>query len=204
MEINREAEFRKENNLNDLPDEELILEFQQNGTERAFEILVQRYKNPLTNYVFRYLGDYEACVDVVQETMIKVYRYKDSYSSIAKFSTWIYTIAGNLAKTEYRRRRRRSFLSINDYGEEHKTFDIPDESYRPDIITDSGIKDKIIQEALMKVKDAYREAVILRDVQGMTYEEISVILGVNEGTVKSRINRGRVQLQELLKDIYNE
>jgi len=190
--------------LQELSDEELILEFQKNNTEGAFNILVQRYKNPLTNYVFRFLGDYEACADVVQETMIKVYRYKDTYSSVAKFSTWVYTIAGNLARTEYRRQRRRNIFSISDYGEEHKTYDLPDESYRPDVATDSGIKDEIIQKALLKVKEAYREAVILRDIEGMTYEEIAEILGVNEGTVKSRINRGRAQLQELLKDIYNE
>ena len=191
-------------NLRELSDEELILEFQKNNLEAAFEILVQRYKNPLTNFVFRFLGDYESCNDVVQETMIKVYRYKDTYSSVAKFSTWVYTIAGNLAKSEYRRQRRRNLFSINDYGEEHSTYDLPDESYRPDVVTDSGIKDEIIQKALMKVKETYREAVILRDIQGMSYEEISEILGVNEGTVKSRINRGRAQLQELLKDIYNE
>jgi len=190
--------------LRELSDEELILEFQKNNTEDAFNILVQRYKNPLTNFVFRFLGDYEACADVVQETMIKVYRYKDSYSSVAKFSTWVYTIAGNLARTEYRRQRRRNIFSINDYGEEHKTYDLPDESSRPDVITDSGIKDEIIQKALGKVKETYREAVILRDIQGMSYEEISEILGVNEGTVKSRINRGRAQLQELLKGIYKE
>jgi len=190
--------------LRELSDEELILEFQKNNTEDAFNILVQRYKNPLTNFVFRFLGDYESCNDVVQETMIKVYRYKDSYSSVAKFSTWIYTIAGNLARTEYRRQRRRNLFSINDYGEEHKTFDLPDETNRPDVATDSGIKDEIIQKALLKVKETYREAVILRDIQGMSYEEISEILGVNEGTVKSRINRGRAQLQELLKGIYKE
>ena len=190
--------------LRELSDEELILEFQKNDKEDAFNILVQRYKNPLTNFVFRFLGDYEACNDVVQETMIKVYRYKDSYSSVAKFSTWIYTIAGNLARTEYRRQRRQNIFSINDYGEEHQTYDLPDESYRPDVITDSGIKDEIIQKALMNVKETYREAVILRDIQGLSYEEISEILGISEGTVKSRINRGRAQLQELLKSIYKE
>jgi len=190
--------------LRELSDEELILEFQKNNTEDAFNILVQRYKNPLTNFVFRFLGDYTACADVVQETMIKVYRYKDSYSSVAKFSTWVYTIAGNLARTEYRRQRRQNIFSINDYGEEHQTYDLPDETYRPDVATDSGIKDEIIQKALLKVKETYREAVILRDIQGLSYEEISEILGVNEGTVKSRINRGRAQLQELLKSIYKE
>jgi RNA polymerase sigma-70 factor, ECF subfamily len=193
-----------EHNLNDFSDEELILDFQQNNTIRAYEILVQRYKNPLTNYVFRFLGDYEACVDIVQETMIKVYRNKDSYKSIAKFSTWIYTIAGNLARTEYQRRRRRTILSLNSYGEDEENLDIPDENYRPDQITDSGIKDEIIQKALLKVSPVYRQMVVLRDIQELTYEEIAEITGTNVGTVKSRINRGRAQLQKLLKDIYNE
>jgi len=191
-------------NFRELSDEELILEFQKNNTEDAFNILVRRYKNPLTNFVFRFLGDYESCADVVQETMIKVYRYKDAYNTVAKFSTWVYTIAGNLARTEYRRQRRQNIFSISDYGEEHQTYDLPDETYRPDVATDSGIKDEIIQKALLKVKETYREAVILRDIQGLSYEEISEILGVNEGTVKSRINRGRAQLQKLLKGIYKE
>jgi RNA polymerase sigma-70 factor, ECF subfamily len=190
--------------LNDLTDEELILEFQLNNTVKAFEILVQRYKNPLTNYIFRFLGDYETCADIVQETMIKVYKNKDSYKSIAKFSTWIYTIAGNLARTEYQRRKRRNIFSINSYGEDDETFDIPDESARPDVITDSGIKEEIIQKALMKVSDSYREMVVLRDIQDLSYEEIAEVTGITVGTVKSRINRGRNQLQKLLKDIYKE
>ena len=190
--------------LSDLTDEELILEFQQNNTVKAYEILVQRYKNPLTNYIYRFLGDYEACADIVQETMIKVYRNKDSYKSIARFSTWIYTIAGNLARTEYQRRKRRNIFSISSYGEDDETFDIPDESARPDVITDSGIKNEIIQKALLKVSDSYREMVILRDIQEMSYEEIAEVTGITVGTVKSRINRGRTQLQKLLKDIYKE
>ena len=195
----------EERDLNKLSDEELILEFQRNDNVKAYEILVKRYKNPLVNYVFRFLGDYELCLDIVQETMVKVYRYKDSYSSIAKFSTWIYTIAGNLARTEYQRRKRRKVFSINAYGEnKDEDYEIPDESYMPDQITDSGIKDKIIHDALIKVSDAYREVVILRDIQGLSYEEISEITGIAIGTVKSRINRGRAQLQELLKDIYND
>lgn len=193
-----------ERNFNELTDEELILEFQSNGTEKAFEILVQRFKNPLTNYVYRFLGDYDSCVDVVQDTFVKVYRYKDNYSSLAKFSTWIYTIAGNLARTEYQRKRRRNFFSINSFGEEEKNFDIPDESYRPDTHTDMKIKSEIIQKALLKVKDSYREAVILRDVQELSYEEIAEIMQIEIGTVKSRINRGRAELQKYLKDIYKD
>lgn len=193
-----------ERNFNELTDEELILEFQNSGNEKAFEVLVSRFKNPLTNYVYRFLGDYDSCVDVVQDTFVKVYRYKDNYSSLAKFSTWIYTIAGNLARTEYQRKRRRNFFSINNYGEEDKTFDIPDESYRPDIQADMKMKSEIIQKALLKVKDSYREAVILRDVQELSYEEIAEIMQIEIGTVKSRINRGRAELQKYLKDIYKD
>lgn len=187
-----------------MTDEELILEFQKSNDQKAFEILVERFKNPLVNFVFRFLGDYEACVDVVQDTFVKVYRYKDSYTSVAKFSTWIYTIAGNLARSEYRRRKRNNFFSINSYGEEEETYDIPDNKMRPDIETENKFKAQKIQEALMKLKEVYREAVILRDIQGLTYEEIAEILGIEEGTVKSRINRGRAQLQKYLKSIYKD
>lgn len=191
-------------NINEFTDEELILEFQSNGTEKAFEILVLRFKNPLTNYVYRFLGDYDSCMDVVQDTFVKVYRYKDNYSSVAKFSTWVYTIAGNLARTEYQRKRRRNFFSISSFGEENKPFDIPDNSNRPDVAADMSMKNEIIQKALLKVRDSYREAVILRDVQELSYEEIAEIMKIEVGTVKSRINRGRAELQKYLKDIYND
>lgn len=194
----------QEINLIELTDEELIIEFQKNNNHKAFEILIQRFKNPLTNYVYRFLGDYDSCVDVVQETFVKVYRYKDNYSSVAKFSTWIYTIAGNLARSEYKRKRRKSFFSINRYGEDEKTYDIPDESYRPDVTADANLKKEIIQKALLKVSESYREAVILRDIQELSYEEIAQIIGIEVGTVKSRINRGRAELQKLLKNIYND
>lgn len=191
-------------NFSEFTDEELILEFQSNGNEKVFEILVQRFKNPLTNYVYRFLGDYDSCIDVVQDTFVKVYRYKDNYNSLAKFSTWIYTIAGNLARTEYQRKRRRNFFSISSFGEEDKPFDIPDNSNRPDVAADMSIKSEIIQKALLKVRDSYREAVILRDVQELSYEEIAEIMKIEVGTVKSRINRGRAELQKYLKDIYND
>lgn len=194
----------KNRRLEEFTDEELILEFQQNDTLNAFEILVQRYKNPLMNFVFRFLGNYAATSDVVQETMIKVYKNKNSYKTIAKFSTWIYTIAGNLARTELKKIKRRNLFSINSFGEENKNFDIKDEAHGPDELTDSNLKEKIIQDALLKVNPIYREMVIMRDIQELTYEEISQITGKEIGTVKSRINRGRAQLRELLKDIYKD
>lgn len=189
--------------LSELTDEELIQEFQENNTLEAYEILVNRFKDPLTNYVYRFLGEKDACNDIVQDTMIKFYLNKDSYKSFAKFSTWIYTIAGNLARNELKRRRRRTIFSL-DNDEEDKKIQVEDKSFiSPDRFTDNEMKGEIIQKALLKVKPVYREVVILRDVEGLSYEEIAEITDLSLGTVKSRINRGRKHLQELLKNIYS-
>jgi RNA polymerase sigma-70 factor (ECF subfamily) len=189
--------------LTELTDEELIKEFQDNNTIEAYEILVSRFKDPLTNYVYRFLGDRDICIDIVQDTMIKFYLHKDSYKSFAKFSTWIYTIAGNLARNELKRRKRRTIFSLNPDDEEKK-IQIEDTSFvSPERATDSQMKGEIIQKALLKVKPVYREVVILRDIEGLSYEEIAEITELSIGTVKSRINRGRKHLQELLKNIYS-
>ncbi len=191
-------------NLTDLTDEELIKEFQVSNTLDAYEILVKRYKDPLMNFVFRFVGDRDACTDIVQDTMIKFYLNKDSYREFAKFSTWIYTIAGNLAKNELKRRKRRILFSI-DNSDDERSIQIEDKSFlAPDRSADSEIKNEMIQRALLKVKPVYREVVILRDIQALSYEEIADITKLSIGTVKSRINRGRTQLQKLLKHIYNE
>ncbi len=194
--------------LKDFTDEELILEFQQTNSIEAYNQLVARYKDPLINFIYKFLGNRDQSEDVLQETFFRLYKNKNYYTTIAKFSTWIYTIAANLAKTELRKRNRRVFFSIQgtDYSgnEEVEEIELPDETMRPDTYADSVIKDKIIQNALKKVKPIYRELIILRDIQELSYEEIAEITGLNLGTVKSRINRGRTRLQKLLKHIYHE
>ncbi len=190
-------------------DEELILEFQKTNSIEYYNELVKRYKDPLMNFIFKFVGSKDAAEDILQETFFRLYRNKDYYTTVAKFSTWIYTIAANLAKTELRRRNRRSIFSIHgtnskEESEEINEYELPDERYRPDVQTDSIIKYEIIQKALLKVKPIYRELIILRDIQELSYEEIAEITGLKIGTVKSRINRGRARLQELLKDIYYE
>lgn len=190
--------------LTELTDEELIKEFQDNNTLECYEILVKRYKDPLINFVYRFVGDRDISTDIVQDAMIKFYLNKDSYKSFAKFSTWIYTIAGNLAKNELKRRKRRTIFSINN-TEDEKTIEIEDNKIiSPDRFADSEIKNEIIQKALLKVKSVYREVLVLRDIQGFSYEEIAEITDLSIGTVKSRINRGRSQLQKLLSHIYKE
>lgn len=184
-------------------DEELMASFQE-GSEDAFNEIVARFRDPLMNFVFRFLGNYDDSVDVVQETFVRVYRKRDMYRPIARFSTWIYTIASNLAKTELRRRGLRNWLSLSQLrGSSEQEFDLPDERYSPEKAAESALVEGIIQKALLSIPQKYREVVILRDIQELSYEEISKITGLSLGTVKSRINRGRTQLQELLRDIYN-
>jgi len=189
--------------LQRLSDEDLMALFQA-GTVEAFDILVSRYKDPLANYLYRFLGDPKEVEDLLQETFMRVYRNRHSYRRIAKFSTWLYTIAGNLARSEYRKRKRRrvySLQSVNRDEEEYEV-EIPDETFAPDRHTESTFQDRYIQEALKQIPEEFREVVVLRDVQQLSYEEIAEITGLPMGTVKSRINRGRTKLQALLKDVY--
>jgi len=184
-------------------DEDLMLQFQA-GTVEAFDLLISRYRDPLTNYIYRFLGDMKECEDLLQETFLRVYRNRHSYRRIAKFSTWLYTIAGNLARSEYRKRKRRRLFSIQSVNRDDEEYEveIPDETFSPDRHTESTIQDHYIQEALKQIPEEFREVVVLRDVQQLAYEEIAQITGLPMGTVKSRINRGRTKLQFLLKDIY--
>lgn len=181
-------------------DEELILHFQE-GDLYAFEQIVQRYKEPLVNFIYHYLGDRTDAEDVVQETFLRVYRNKHLYRNIAKFSTWIYTIASNLAKTELRRRRRRRILSISQMGFDNKDYDLPDDLATPEGIVDGEMHESIIRASIEKLPAKFKEVVILRDVQEFSYEEISDILDIPIGTVKSRVNRGRQRLQKKLQHL---
>jgi len=181
-------------------DEDLIEKF-QNGDLYAFDLIVNRYKNQLLNFVYRFLGNAEEAEDLVQETFLRVYRNRKAYQKVAKFSTWIYTIAGNLAKTELRKRKRRKFFSISDLGYNEKDYDISDEAYNPEKDVDGRMKEEIIHREIDGLSPKFREVILLRDVQQLSYEEISQIVNIPLGTVKSRVNRGRLKLQEKLKHI---
>lgn len=187
-----------------MTDESLIFAFQQ-GDTNAYTEIVSRYKDRLTNFVYRYVGNYDECDDIVQDTFVKVYTSKHLYKEVAKFSTWIYTIAINLAKTKLAKQQKYKTFSISDvYDDEDKDFDIPDDAFTPDVDANSKFLSAHIQKALSRINENYRELVILRDIEDYSYEEIVEMTGLPMGTVKSRINRGREKLQELLKDIYNE
>lgn len=184
-------------------DEELIARF-QNGDQYAYDVLVKKYKEPLLNFVYRFLGNMIEAEDIVQDTFLRVYKNKHYYKEVARFSTWIYTIAGNLAKTELRRRKRRKLFSINKETAAEKEFELPDPNLNPEQETDSALTEKLIQKAISNLPPKFRQVIILRDVQGFSYEEISSIVRVPLGTVKSRVNRARLRLQEDLRFLVDE
>jgi len=187
-----------------LSDEELIYCFQE-GDNNAYNEIVKRYKDRLINFVYRYVGNYDDSEDIVQDTLVKVYVSKHLYKEVAKFSTWIYTIAINLSKTKLIKKQKYKVYSLSTaYDDEEKDFDIKDEAYLPDVNANSKFQEAYIQKALESIPENYRKLVVLRDVEEFTYEEICEMTGLPMGTVKSRINRGREKLQKLLKDIYRE
>jgi len=181
-------------------DKELMLKF-QNGDDLAYNELVNRYKNKLLNFIFRYFGSKDDAEDITQETFIKLYYKKDYYKPISEFSTWIYTIAANLAKTELRKRKRRKTTQLSEMGIEDKDFDIRYED-DTDLEINAEYNENEINKAIQSLEVSFRTAFILRDIQELSYDEISKITEVPLGTIKSRINRARIQLQTKLKEIY--
>ena len=181
-------------------DEELIKRF-QNGDENAYIELVNRYRDKILNFIFNYLGDYEISEDLVQDTMIKMYQKKHYYKEVAKFSTWLYTIAKNLAYTELRKKKQRKTTILSHISKDEKPYDIPSDHPGTHQEIESEITIKIIRKAIDQLTENFRTVILLRDVQELSYEDISSIVGVPIGTIKSRINRARLQLQIELKHL---
>lgn len=183
-----------------LTDEELIRRFQA-GDEAAFEEIVYRYSDRLMNFAYRFVLNREESEDIVQDTFLKVYQNRHAYREIAKFSTWIYTITGNLAKTVLRKRRNRKLFFFSRLGPEDKDMDFPSKDRKPENKIEGQFDERIIQRAIKKLPEHFRTVIILRDIQELSYEEISNIINAPLGTVKSRINRARLRLQEDLKHL---
>ncbi|MBA2333546.1 MAG: sigma-70 family RNA polymerase sigma factor [Blastocatellia bacterium] len=183
-----------------------LIEATKNGDEAAFADIVNRYRNPITNYLYRFLNDYEEAVDLTQETFVRVYFAIDRYHTDFAFSTYIYRIATNLAISEIRRRKRRTILSLTGLfqgeGDENVEFQPPDKRPLPDANMIDDEQGRVIAKAIAALPVKYRVPIILRDVEGKTYDEIAEILKLGLGTTKSRISRARGLLKEKLKHYF--
>ena len=177
-------------------DEKLILRFQE-GDINAYNELVKRYKDRLLNFVLRYFNNVEQAEDVVQDTLIKLYTHASYYKNVAKFSTWIFTIAKNNALTELRKNKRKKTDSL--WTDDGQVIDINSKEESLDSKVQNEIAIDQLNKFLEEIPENFRMAVVLRDFQELSYEEISKILEIPIGTIKSRINRGRIQLAEKMK-----
>ncbi len=176
----------------------------QSGDEQAFQEIVRRYRNPITNFLFRMLDDYDRAVELAQETFLRVYTNAARYRATFHFSTYIYRIATNLAISELRQRRRRKLVSLflpwsRHEDEEETALDIPDKRPLQDAELIERERRAAVARAIQTLPEKYRVALVLRDVEGLSYEDIANVLKISEGTVKSRINRARGLLRDKLR-----
>jgi len=184
-----------------------LLEATKNGDESSFAELVGRYQNQITNYIYRLLNDYEEAVDLAQETFVRVYFAAGRYHTNFAFSTYIYRIATNLAISEMRRRKRRKLMSLtglfqNEESDSDKEFDLPDEEILPDVALLDKERGEVISRAIASLPEKYRLPLVLREVEEKSYEEVAEILDLSQGTLKSRLSRGRGLLREKLKGYF--
>lgn len=182
--------------LKTAPREEVVL---------GFEVLVGRYKNAIVSFLYRYVADFRTAEDLAQEAFLRVFRKLGEYNSTAKFSTWLYTIASNLAKDEFKRRVRHPAGSLDwqSGAGADTTRNVPQameaEDPPPDASMEQDEMRANVVRALRDLKEEDREILLLKDVQGVAYEEIARILRLPMGTVKSRISRARLAFKEVWK-----
>ena len=179
-----------------------IIEAHLAGDPRAFGEIVARYQVRLLNFVYRMIGDRERAEDLVQEAFLRVYRHLNRFDRSRKFSTWIYTIASNLAKNELRNRSRSPLVTLEQTrpqeDDDLRPIEFEDTSSRPDDLYERRQLRALVDQTVAQLSSHHREVFVLRELEGKSYEEIAEIMHCNLGTVKSRLNRARQSFAELI------
>ncbi len=172
------------------------------GSRRAFNELVARYQKRLLNFVYRTIGDRERAEDLVQEVFIRVHRHIARFDQSKKFSTWIYTIASNLAKNELRNRSRSPLVLFQtikkNWEADHRPLQFEDRHQRPDDLYRKRHLRALVDWSVSQLPEHHRVVFVLRELEGKTYEEIAEITNCNLGTVKSRLNRARNRFAQVI------
>lgn len=182
-------------------DEQTLLEKCVKGDVRAFEELVGKYQQGIINHAYSMFMNREDALDMAQETLIKAYNGIASFNRQSSFKTWLYRIATNVCLDELRRRKRRAntiSLTAEDGDGVVAELDVADASADPADAAEQAFLRGEIEQAIGQLDTEYRTAIVLREVEGMDYNEIAKTMGCSLGTVKSRISRARAQLREKL------
>ncbi len=191
--------------LVDLDDIQLVEQTQQ-GDQQAFSQLFAKYQKKVFNLCFRFVDDYEEAKDLTQEIFVRVYNGIKNFRHEASFSTWLYCIAANTCKNKLRSwKGQPNFVSLDktiETEDDEMTIQVEDKGC-PTPLAETETKEiqEQVQAAISSLSDEHREVIILRDIQGCSYEEIAANLGYNLGTVKSRLSRARLELKDKLKPV---
>jgi len=184
-----------------LSDEDLMARAATDDT-KAFTELVRRYQTRVIHLVSRLLNDRVVSEDLAQEVFVRVHLHRRNYRTGSKFSTWLFTIAANLAKNEIRRRKRRkNWTSLDEMQEQLQdaSMQFADPKANKEVDLEREQLSGVVGAAIATLPERYRVALVLRDIDGLAYEEISQILKIPGGTVRSRINRARLMLKRKLE-----
>lgn len=182
----------------------------KSGDVEAFEQLILGCEKKVFNIAYRMIGNYDDANELAQEVFLKAFRSIKNFKGDCLFSTWIYRVTANVCLDELRRRKKKTVISLDEDielkdGEVKRQ--IPDDAPTPDIEAESNVIKNIVNESIRQLPDDYRNMIVLRDIQGFSYDEISKIVNCPEGTVKSRINRARQALKKILqgkKELFDE
>ena len=187
-------------------DEELqIIRRARSGDTRAFETLVLENQKNVYNLALKILGSEEDAKDASQETFLRAYRSLESFHGDSRFSVWLYRTASNVCIDFLRRKKRRAELSMTVSNEEYgeAELEIPDERFSPEAMLEKAERIRALREGLQKLPEEYRRILTLREIGGMSYEELAQVLELELGTVKSKLFRARKKLCSILLESGN-
>lgn len=173
----------------------------QAGNVEAFEKLILKHEKQVYTIAYRFMSNHEDACDLAQEALVKAYKSIDRFRGEASFKTWLYHIVANVCRDELRKRKKNHFISLDApiFTEEGElTRQAEDWTYSPEILYESKENQELIQSILSTLTSEYQEVLIMREIQGFSYEEIAEQLKCSLGTVKSRLNRARKAMRDCL------
>lgn len=181
--------------------ETILVRRAKQGDAQAFEELLSLYEQKVYSLAYHYVGNEHDAMDISQEAFLRVYRFLPQFNEESRFSTWLYRVTSNVCKDYIRKRNSRNEVPLTQESDEEPfSFDVPDLRYNPEDVLQQKELRREISDSLQALSPDHREILVMRDVMGLTYEDIAQSLDLEEGTVKSRISRARDKMRVKLME----
>lgn len=182
------------------PSDEILIRKSKNGDLEAFELLVRRYQNKVYTVAYRFLGNHADASDLAQEVFLRLYQALPRFRGESSLMTWLYRVTANACRDEIRRQQRHHVVSLDGEAGSNYIYAIsqaPGRSPSPEEVVEQKEFNEVVQQCLSDLSGEHRLVLVMREVQGMSYEEISDVLNCSLGTVKSRLSRARQAFKEI-------